>query len=103
MTWAAVALASAGCFLLKLAGYVVPREWLDNPRVSRVTALIPVAMLAALVVVQTVGAGQAVAVDARLAGVAAGAVALLLRAPFLVVVIVAGAVAAGLRALGWAI
>ena len=103
MTWVAVALASLGCFLLKLTGYLVPKELLDNPRVGRVTTLIPVAMRSALVVVQTLGAGQGLSFDARLAGVAAGAVALLLRAPFLVVVIVAGAVAAGLRALGWGV
>lgn len=102
MMWPAVVLASLGCFLLKLAGYLVPKNLLDNPRVARITTLIPVAMLSALVVVQTVGAGQALMIDARLAGVAAGTAALLLRAPFLVVVIVAGAVAAGLRALGWA-
>lgn len=102
MMWPAVVLASLGCFLLKLAGYLVPKDLLDNPRVARITTLIPVAMLSALVVVQTVGAGQALMIDARLAGVAAGTAALLLRAPFLVVVIVAGAVAAGLRALGWA-
>ncbi|MEI2717653.1 MAG: AzlD domain-containing protein [Candidatus Nanopelagicales bacterium] len=99
--WPAVLIASAGCFLLKLVGYVVPKEWLDDRRVSRVTSLIPVAMLAALVVVQTVGAGQAVTLDARMAGVGAGFIALLLRAPFLVVVVVAGAVAAGLRYSGW--
>lgn len=103
MMWAVVLIAGAGCFLIKLAGYVVPEQWLDDPRVGRVTSLIPVAMLAALVVVQTVGAGQAVTVDARLAGVAAGGAALLLRAPFLVVVVVAGAVAAGLRYVGWAV
>lgn len=100
--WPAVLLASAGCFLLKLTGYVVPRRLLDNPRVFRVTTLIPVAMLASLVVVQTVGAGQSVMVDARVAGVAVAAGALLLRAPFLLVVLLAGATAAALRATGWA-
>lgn len=98
--WFVVVVASIGCYLSKLAGYLVPRHVLDNPRVGRITALLPVAMLSGLVVVQTIGAGQGVLLDARLAGVAAGFVALLLRAPFLVVVLVAGLVAAGLR--GWA-
>ena len=101
--WPAVLLASVGCFLLKLTGYVVPRQLLDNPRVSRVTTLIPVAMLASLVVVQTVGVGQSVVIDARVAGVAVAAVALLLRAPFLLVVVLAGVTAAALRATGWAV
>ena len=100
--WPIVLLASVGCFLLKLTGYVVPRRLLDNARVARVTTLIPVAMLASLVVVQTVGAGQAVVIDARVVGVAVAAVALVLRAPFLVVVVLAGVTAAALRAIGWA-
>ena len=100
--WPIVLLASVGCFLLKLTGYVVPRRLLDNARVARVTTLIPVAMLASLVVVQTVGAGQAVVIDARVVGVAVAAVALVLRAPFLVVVVLAGVTAAALRAMGWA-
>jgi hypothetical protein len=61
-----------------------------------------VALLAALVAVQTLGSGQALVIDARLAGVAAAAVTLVLRAPFLGVVIVAGVVAAGLRHAGLA-
>lgn len=103
MMWLPVLAAGVGCFLLKLAGYLVPKDVLDNPRVARITTLLPVAMLASLVVVQTLGVGQGLTLDARLAGIAAGTVALLLRAPFLVVVIVAGAVAAGLRAAGWAV
>jgi hypothetical protein len=62
-----------------------------------------VALLAALVAVQTVGGPNgAVVVDARVAGVAVAVVALLLRAPFLVVITLAAATAAALRALGWA-
>jgi hypothetical protein len=61
-----------------------------------------VSLLAALVAVQTLGSGQELVVDARLAGVAAAAVTLVLRAPFLVVVMVAGVVAAGLRYAGLA-
>ena len=65
--------------------------------------LLPVSLLAGLVAVQTFGApGGRLVLDARVAGLAAAAVALLLRAPFLVVILVAAAVAAGLRALGWA-
>ena len=73
---------------------------MSEPIVRRVAALLPVVLLAALVGVQTFSTGSQVQVDARLAGVAAAVVALLLRAPFLVVVGVAAVVAAGLRALG---
>jgi branched-subunit amino acid transport protein len=100
--WPLVLIASAGCYALKLAGHSVPQTVLGRPRVRRVAALLPVALLAALVAVQTLGSGQALVIDARLAGVAVAAVALVLRAPFLVVVIVAGVVAAGLRHAGLA-
>jgi branched-subunit amino acid transport protein AzlD len=99
--WPLVLIASVGCYVLKLAGHLVPQSVLGRPRVRRIAALLPVALLAALVV-QTFGSGQALVVDARLPGVAAAAIALVLRAAFLVVVVVAGVVAAGLRYAGLA-
>ena len=99
MTWAAILLTSVGCYLLKVAGLFVPRQWLEQPVVARVAALLPIALLAALAAVQTFADGTRLVVDARLAGVAAGVVALLLRAPFLVVVAVAAGTAAAVRAL----
>ena len=100
--WTAVLLACAACFLLKAAGYVVPARWLAGPVVSRVTTLLPVALLAALVAVQSFTTDGAIVVDARLAAVAVAVVLLLRRANFVVVVIAAALVAAILRALGWA-
>ena len=99
MTWAAILLTSLGCYVLKVAGLLVPRHWLGHPLTSRVAALLPVALLAALAAVQTFADGTRLVVDARLAGVAAGVAALLLRAPFLVVVAVAAGTAAAVRAL----
>jgi branched chain amino acid efflux pump len=98
MTWAAILVTSAGCYLLKLTGLSLPESWLAVPAVQRVAALLPVALLAALAAVQTFSVGTHLVIDARLAGVAAGVTALLLRAPFLVVVAVAAATAALLRA-----
>jgi hypothetical protein len=101
--WGWVLVACAAAFVLKLAGYLVPDHVLDHPAVVRVSGLLPVALLAALVAVQSVGGpGGTLVVDARLAGVGVAVVALLLRAPFLVVIILAAATAAGVRALGWA-
>jgi branched-subunit amino acid transport protein len=97
--WAAVLVTAVGCYLLKLAGLSVPESWLASPRVRAVTLLLPVALLAALTVVQVFGSGQRLVVDARAAGFAFAIVALVLRAPFVVVVIGAAAVAALLRAL----
>lgn len=99
--WTAVLVTAAGCYGLKLAGLTVPRRVLDRPRVRRFAELVPVALLAALTAVQTFGSGQSLSVDpARLAGLAAAVAALLLRAPFLVVIVVAAGTAATLRALG---
>lgn len=102
MIWLAVLAGSAVCFGLKALGFVVPQRVIDEPRVASLVALFPVALLAALLGVVTLGDGPALVFDARLAAVAAAAVALLLRAPFLVVVVVGAATAAGLRAAGLA-
>ena len=69
-------------------------------RVGAIMPLLAPCLLAALVVGQTLGDGRALVVDARVAGVAAAAVALVLRAPLLVVLVAAAGVAAAARALG---
>lgn len=97
MTWTAILLSAAGCYLLKLVGLSVPKQLLEHPLVARVAALLPVVLLASLAAVQTFTDGTRLVVDARLAGVTAAVVALLLRAPFLVVVAVAAATAALVR------
>ena len=68
--WLAVALGCAGCYAAKLAGLSVPASVLARPAVRRLAALLPIALLAALIGVQTFGAGQQLVVDARLAGLA---------------------------------
>lgn len=98
--WIAVITASIGCYLLKLAGVSLPTALLERDDVQRVAALLPVALLAALVAVQALdGGGRLHADPLLLAGVGAGVVALLLRAPFLVVIVVAAATTALLRTL----
>jgi branched-subunit amino acid transport protein len=100
--WVAVVVASVASLLIKLTGYLVPETLLDGERTSRVTTLLPVALLAALVVVQTVvGPGGSIVLDARIVAVGVAVVLLLLRANFLVIVLAAGATAALLRGLGW--
>ena len=101
--WWALLLATAGCYAAKIAGQSVPEHVLERPLVRAVSDALPVALLMALVAVQTFAVGQTLVLDARAAGLAAAVVALLLRAPFLVVVLVAAAVAAGFRAMGWAV
>lgn len=101
--WTAVLLASVICLALKAVGYLLPAAWVQAPRPARIADLLTVALLAALVAVQTVGAGQALAVDARVPAVLVAAGLLAIRAPFLVVVAAAAVTAALLRLTGWAV
>ena len=99
--WIAVLATSAGCYALKLAGLTIPERLLGNPLLRRFAELVRVALLAALVAVEAVAKGSALVFDpARLAGLAAAVVALVLRAPFLVVIIAAAGTAAALRLAG---
>jgi uncharacterized membrane protein len=92
--WAAVVVASVGCYLLKLAGLSVPAAWVEQPWIARVVDFVPAALLAALVAVQGLTTGNELVVDGRLAGLAVAALALALRAPFIVVLLLAGAAGA---------
>jgi branched-subunit amino acid transport protein len=95
--WAGVLVASAACYALKLAGLSLPQSWLSPPRIQRVVPLIPVALLAALVGTQTFSTGQHLVLDVRAAALLVAVGAVLIRAPFLVVVAAAAATAALLR------
>ena len=78
----------------------MPKHWLAEPRVARTAALVTVALLSALVAVQTATRGNELVLDARLPALVVAAIALALRAPFIVVVLLAAVTAAVLRALG---
>ena len=97
--WLIVIIASLACLSLKLAGYLIAASFLEKPAPARIANLLTVALLAALIAVQTLGSGARIVVDARLPALAVAAVLLALRAPFIVVVIVAAASAALIRAL----
>ncbi|MCS6712360.1 AzlD domain-containing protein [Brachybacterium sp. EF45031] len=98
--WVAVIVVSVASFLQKWIGYQVPASLLERPVVARITTLLPLALLGALVAVQTATAGPLVVADARLLALAVAAVLLWRRAPFLVVVITAALTAAAAWALG---
>ncbi|MDN5794233.1 MAG: AzlD domain-containing protein [Intrasporangium sp.] len=101
--WVAVLVAAGVAFALKLAGYLVPAKVLQEPHVKRVTAALPIALLAALVATQTfTGPHGSLALDSRAAAVGVAVIALLLRAPFIVVVVLGALTAALLRLAGWA-
>jgi uncharacterized membrane protein len=96
--WIVVIAAAVGTYLLKLAGLSVPPALLKRPLIGRCVELIPAALLAALVANALTREG-ALTVDFRLAALVATGIALALRAPFIVVLLVAG----GVGALGYVV
>jgi branched-subunit amino acid transport protein len=85
--WIAVLGTSAIAFALKYFGHSVPERYLSNPRMLRINTLMPIALLSALVAVQTITDKSRLVIDQRLAGLSVGVIALLLKAPFPVVVL----------------
>jgi branched-subunit amino acid transport protein len=85
--WIGVAGSSIALFALRYFGYLVPEKYLSNPRMLRINTLIPIALLSALVGIQTVTEKGKWVIDQRLAGVAVALIALSLKAPYFVVVI----------------
>jgi branched-subunit amino acid transport protein len=95
--WVAVIASSVIAFALKFSGNIIPEKYLENPKVKSISVFVPIVMLSALVVVQTFGVGQALVIDARIVGLIFAVILLLIRAPFIVVVFGAAAIAAILR------
>lgn len=92
--WIATLVTSAICFMLKLLGYSIPASVLNKPQIQRINLLIPIALLSALVAVQTFGVEDRVLIDHRVAGVTAAAVALRFRANFPTMMFLAAVVSA---------
>jgi branched-subunit amino acid transport protein len=99
MSWTAIAVLAAGAYAFKALGLLVLGGRELTVRLQPLVALIPAALFTALVVQQTVVTDGDLVLDARLGGVAAGAVAVWRRAPFVAVVLIAMAVTAVVRAL----
>lgn len=97
--WVVVLVVGAVTVLFKAAGPVFLGRRALPPRVLALVEVLAPAMLAALVVTQAVGGDETIVLDERIAGVAVAGVALLLRAPLIVVMAAAAATAALLRLL----
>ena len=98
MSWAGILTLAGGAYALKALGVIGLGGRRLPARIEVVAPLIPVALLSALIVVQTLSDGRDLALDARLPGIVAAAVAVALRAPFLLVITLAAAVTAIIRA-----
>ncbi len=99
MSWPLMIVFVAGSYGLKVLGVTTLGGAVER-RLGAAVSLLPAALFSALIVVMTFEDAGALVLDARAAGVSAGAVAAWRRAPLIVVVLAAMAVTAGLRAVG---
>jgi branched-subunit amino acid transport protein len=98
-TWAVVVSVSVITIAIKALGPMLLGGKPLPPRLNSVVGLLAPALLAALVAVNTLGGDRELVIDARLPGVLAAAIAIRLKAPVLVVVIVAALVTSAVRAM----
>jgi branched-subunit amino acid transport protein len=91
LLWWGVIGTSAAVFALKYLGHSIPKRYLSHPIIQSVNSLIPIALLSALVAVQTFTEKTKLVIDHRAFGVGVAVIALRLRAPFPLVVISAAA------------
>jgi branched-subunit amino acid transport protein len=101
MSWTTLLLLAAGAYVFKAAGLILGRGWRPPTAVQGCLDLLPAALIAALIVVNTVIADRRIVFDARLPGVAVASIAAWRKAPFPVVVLLGAGVTALLRRAGW--
>jgi branched-subunit amino acid transport protein len=97
VSWTGVIVLSVASYALKAGGMLLGDRITPEAAERWSLELVVVPVLSALIVVQTVGGDHEIVIDARLPAVLVAAFLVWRRAPFLVVVIAAGATAAGLR------
>ncbi|MDE3107805.1 MAG: AzlD domain-containing protein [Acidobacteriota bacterium] len=85
--WLVVVVTGVICLALKLLGHFAPERWFAHPRLQRVNALVPIALLSALVVSEAFVTKTRVVLDHRVAGLAVALAALWSKLPFPVVVL----------------
>ena len=85
--WVAVIVTSLLCYALKYIGHAIPEIWLAHPRVQRITNLIPIVLLSALVAMQALTTKTKFTLDHRLAGMTVAIAALSAKLPFPLVVL----------------
>jgi branched-subunit amino acid transport protein len=97
VTWVVVGATCAGCYALKALGFLIPERVMDQPVVASAVRLLPVALLASLIVSQTIGSAGGIRLDARLLGLAVAGLLLALRLPLALTLVGAVAATAVLR------
>lgn len=95
--WLGIIIGSVAVYSWKLIGHLVPRRILDHPRVAASANFLTVALMSALVGVQTFTTQNQVVIDARFAAVLLAVLLTALRVPFLVMVASSATLAALIR------
>ena len=98
--WVAIVAVTLANAAIKAAGPILVGGRELPPRVNAVIALLAPALLAALVVTETFGDDGHLVLDERALGVGVAGVALVLRAPVLLAVVLAALVTALVRLIG---
>ena len=99
MTWTLVLTMAATAYAFKVLGLVLVGDRELPAVVGRCLALIPAALIAAIIVLNTFANGQHLQLDLRAAGVGAAAIAAWRKLPLIAVIVIGSAVTAVLRAL----
>ena len=97
MTWTLVLLLAVGSYAFKATGLAVIGSRRLPPVVERCLALVPAALISALIVMGTFSTGTELVLDARAVGVGAAAIAAWRRAPIIVVILLGAVVTAVVR------
>jgi len=98
--WVVIVAVTLATVAFKAAGPILAGGRELPPRVNAVMALLTPVLLTALVITGTFGEGGRLALDERALGIGVAAVALALRAPVLLAVVLAALITALARLLG---
>jgi branched-subunit amino acid transport protein len=97
VTWTLIILLSLGAYAFKVTGLVILGGRSLPPIFERCLALIPAAVVTALVMKDTFTQGQELVLDARALGIAVAVIAAWRKAPLIVVIVLGAAVTALVR------
>ena len=97
MTWTLIILLTLGAYAFKITGLVFLGGRSLPPIFERCLALIPAAVVTALVMKDTFTQGQELVLDARALGIAVAVIAAWRKAPLIVVIVLGAAVTALVR------
>jgi len=99
VTWTLIILLTLGAYAFKVTGLVFLGGRSLPPMFERCLALIPAAVVTALVMKDTFTNGQELVLDARALGIAVAGIAAWRKAPLIVVIVLGAAVTALARQL----